>query len=62
MQRTLHLLVLFILLMLGEAAELQCVQLLCHLLCPATVDELPELQGGSAGRMAQLEQQFGSRS
>lgn len=51
MQRTLHLLVLFILLVLCEAAELKCVQLLCDLLCPATVDELSELQGGSARRM-----------
>lgn len=62
MQRTLNLLVLFILFMLCEAAELKCVQLLCDLLCPATVDKLSELQGGSAGRMAQLEQEFGSRS
>lgn len=52
MQRTLHLLVLFILLVLCEAAELKSVQLLGHLLCPATVDEFPELQGGSGGRMA----------
>lgn len=62
MQRTLQLLVLFILLVLGEAAELKGVQLLGDLLCPATVDELSELQGGSATRMPQLEQQFGTRS
>lgn len=62
MQRTLHLLVLFILLVLCEAAELKCVQLLCDLLCPATVDELPELQGGSVRRMEQLKQELGSRS
>lgn len=37
-------LVLVVVLMLGEAAELQGVQLLGDLLCPATVDQLPQLE------------------
>lgn len=36
--------VLVIVLMFGEAVELQSVQLLGHLLCPATVYQLPQLE------------------
>lgn len=40
-------LVLVVVLMLGEAAELQGVQLLGDLLCPATVDQLSQLEWSS---------------
>lgn len=40
-------LVLVVVLVLGEAAELQGVQLLGDLLRPATVDQLPQLEGGA---------------
>lgn len=43
-------LVFLIFFVLCEIAQLKCIELLCDLLRPAAVDELSELQGGSAMR------------
>lgn len=40
-------LVFVVLLVFSEVAELQCVQLLSHFLCPATVDQFPQLKRSS---------------
>lgn len=49
----LYLLVFLIFFMLCEAAQLKRIELLRDLLCPATVDELSELQWGSARSIAE---------
>lgn len=48
----LYLLVFLIFFVLCEIAQLKCIELLCDLLRPAAVDELSELQGGSARSIA----------